>query len=264
MTQLSSKAVMLRSIDYGDYDLIVTFFTLTMGKISVIVKYAKKSRKRFAGLLEPFYFLNIVVSGSDKKKSMPVLKEAELAAPFSDITGDIKKTSYAAYWTEIINVWLEEKSRQTELFHLYFDTLNMLNYSALDAESLNLLFQIRFADIAGLKPNLEVCSDCGKKLDDIKDVRFFFDIKKGGIVCNNCSSGLESSVSISKGTIKQLLWAEKKDIKKAFRIKFTDYALKEGCGLLERFICYYLGKDLKSLNFLKTIFGAENRALSNS
>ena len=254
MTELSSSAIMLRRIEYGDYDFIITFFTLKMGKITIIAKYAKKSKKRFAGILEPFYFLNIVINKGTKKKRMPVLKEAELAIPFFNIISDITKTAYAAYWTEIINSWLEDEEKQSDLFHIYFKTLDMLNSGALNNQSLHILFQMRFVRIAGIKPNLEICSKCAKKLDDIKETKIFFNIKKGGIVCNACSSLMsEKTIPISKGTIKQLLWADSEDIKKAFRIKFTEYALKEGSNLLEKFICYYLGKDLKSLNFLKMI-----------
>jgi len=43
---------MLRRTDFGDYDLIITFLSLSKGKISVIAKSAKKSTKRFAGVLE--------------------------------------------------------------------------------------------------------------------------------------------------------------------------------------------------------------------
>jgi len=52
MPHLSSPAIMLRAIEHGDYDKIITFFTLKRGKISVIARGVKKSIKRFAGVLE--------------------------------------------------------------------------------------------------------------------------------------------------------------------------------------------------------------------
>ncbi|MBU4287277.1 MAG: recombination protein O N-terminal domain-containing protein, partial [Proteobacteria bacterium] len=54
MSSFSTPAIVLRRIDFGDYDLIINFFTLNKGKISVIAKSAKKSVKRFSGVLEPF------------------------------------------------------------------------------------------------------------------------------------------------------------------------------------------------------------------
>jgi DNA repair protein RecO (recombination protein O) len=56
MSILATPAVLLRRVDYGDFDLILTLFTESTGKIAVIAKHAKKSKKRFAGVLELFRF----------------------------------------------------------------------------------------------------------------------------------------------------------------------------------------------------------------
>lgn len=54
MSTFSTSAILLRRSSYGDYDLIVTLLSLEKGKITVIAKNAKKSRKRFPGMLELF------------------------------------------------------------------------------------------------------------------------------------------------------------------------------------------------------------------
>jgi DNA repair protein RecO (recombination protein O) len=60
-------------------------------------------------------------------------------------------------------------------------------------------------------------------------------------------------MSLAKGTIKQLLWAESGDLAKAARIKFTHAALDESTEFLEEFVCYHLGKQPRSLKFLRQI-----------
>ena len=62
MPVFSSPAILLRRMDYGDFDVIITFFTLQRGKLSLIAKAAKKSTKRFAGILELFSVLELVVA----------------------------------------------------------------------------------------------------------------------------------------------------------------------------------------------------------
>ena len=59
MSQLSTSAILIRRRDYGDYDLVLTFFTLSHGKVSLIAKAAKKSTRRFAGVLELFSEIDI-------------------------------------------------------------------------------------------------------------------------------------------------------------------------------------------------------------
>jgi DNA repair protein RecO (recombination protein O) len=102
----STPAIMLRRTDFGDYDLIITFFTLNKGKISVIAKSAKKSVRRFSGILELFSVLDIVCS-TGRRPGLSVLQEAALKHPFAEIRKDVIKTAYASYWAELINEWME-------------------------------------------------------------------------------------------------------------------------------------------------------------
>ena len=208
---------MLRRIDFGDYDLIITFFTLNRGKISIIAKYARKSTKRFSGLLELFSVLQVVYE-TGRGKGLPYLQEAVLQYPFSQIRTDIKKTAYASYWAELINEWLEEDCKQVQLFHLFQHVLEKLDSGHSQEEMLSILFQMKFMTMSGLCPNLTHCSACKIEIDKIKDSKFVFDLKTGGIVCNRCASGSSEKLYLSKGTIKQLLWIENKDLTRAERI----------------------------------------------
>jgi DNA repair protein RecO (recombination protein O) len=115
MPSISTPAILLRRLDYGDFDLILTFLSLQRGKISLIAKSAKKSTKRFAGTLELFSLLEVVYS-TGRGHGLPVLQEAVLQSPFSAIRDDIKKTAYASYWCELINKWMEENKKQVQLW----------------------------------------------------------------------------------------------------------------------------------------------------
>jgi DNA repair protein RecO (recombination protein O) len=44
----------LRCLNYGESDLIVTFYSSDFGKLKGIAKGAKRSKKRFANVFEPF------------------------------------------------------------------------------------------------------------------------------------------------------------------------------------------------------------------
>jgi len=252
MSSFSTPAIMLRRIDYNDYDLIINFFTLAGGKISVIAKSAKKSTKRFSGILELFSVLDIVYT-SGRRKGLPILKEAALKQPFSKIRTDIKKTAYASYWAELINVWMEEGERQIQLYYLFYHVLDELNIGRISEEALSILFQMRFMIMSGLSPNLIHCSMCKIEIEGMKKNRIMFDLAKGGIVCERCTSGSLRKVFLSKGTIKQLLWFEKEDLKTAKRVRLTPQAIKESIDFLEAFVPYHTGKKLRSLKFLRQI-----------
>ena len=250
MPVFSTPAILLRRTDFGDYDLILTFFTLDFGKISLIAKSAKKSTKRFGGILELFSVLQ-VVAGSVRGRGMAVLQEASLICPFSQIRADFRKTAYASYWAELINAWLEENEKQQQLFDLFQNVLSELDGGNTPADVLTIIFQMRFLRLSGYRPNIRTCSHCRTRLEAVVQDKFTLDLAKGGILCAECSAGSQGRLSLSKGTIKRLLWVEDGDMAKAIRIRFTSQSLKEGVEFLEAFVPYHLGKQPRSLKFLR-------------
>jgi len=252
MPNFTSPAIVIRRIDFGDYDLILTFFTLKKGKISAIAKFAKKSSKRFGGILELFSVLEIVCS-SRTDRDLMILQEADLKNSFSGISADLNKTAYASYFAELVNEWTEPGARQEDLYLLLQHILEQIDAGMISEEISGILFLIRFASIAGIRPNLLKCSICRLETDQIKEERVAFDFSKSGIICQKCAGKSARRISLSKGTIKQLLWVESGGLKKACKMKFTSNSIKEGLDLMETFTTYHLGKEMQSLKFLKQI-----------
>ncbi|MCF8068321.1 MAG: DNA repair protein RecO [Desulfobacterales bacterium] len=254
MSSFSTPAILLRRVDYGDYDLIITFFTRDYGKLSTIAKSAKKSVKRFAGTLELFSEVDIVCTPRKKGKGLPVLQEASFRQPFTGIREDILKTAYASYWAELMAEWLESDQKQTRLFELLSHVYTELDLNEIPPEVLSMLFQMQFLLISGHRPNLSQCGKCLKKTTIIEEDRICFDLRQGGLICGSCQAkGVTSGQHLSRGTIKQLLWMESGDLKKAGRIRLSQQSIKEGQAFLEAFVPFHLGKQPKSLGFLKQI-----------
>lgn len=252
MSSYSTPAIVLRKVDFGDYDLVITFFTLQEGKITAIAKSAKKSTKRFAGILELFSALNVVYS-TGRRKGLPVLQEATLKYPFSTIRTSMLKTAYASYWAQLINEWMESGQKQVEIYELFQYILRKLDSCQTSEAALSILFQMKFITLSGLAPNLGQCSVCHIEVEKLKETRVQFDFAKGGILCDGCASKTSRKTFLSKGIIKQLLWIEKGDLVKAVRVRFSSDALKEGSEFLETFVPYHLGKEPRSLKFLQQI-----------
>lgn len=259
MSSLSTPAILLRRIDFGDYDLIVTLFTQAQGKISAMAKSAKKSVRRFPGVLEPFSRLNVVLSRG-RGKGMPVLQEASLEDPFFKIREDIVKTAYASYWSELVYVWMAEGEPLEALYRLMLHVFDELNRGGTPIEVLSILFQMRFLSLAGFRPNFDHCHACKTCLDQIRQGSVVSDPSKGGIACPTCGIPANGRLTISKGTLKQLMWTDSKDLAHAARVRFTPAAISEGLTFLEAFVPFHIGKSPKSLKVLRAVrqsMGAE-------
>lgn len=250
VSNISTPAILLRRVSYGDYDLIITLLTLSEGKLTVMAKSAKKSIKRFGGALELFSILEVVCSRGAKSR-MPILQEAVLTHPFSTIRSDIIKTAFASYWSEIVYKWMMEGKKEERIFHLLQSVLEELNAGGLSDPLLSLFFQSRFLTLSGLRPNMDHCMGCGKDIETVKTPYLDIDLHRGGLYCRQCGDPSQGKPTLSKGTIKLLSWIDREGLDHVRRIRCSSQSLLEGERFLETVIPYHLGKMPKSLVFLQ-------------
>jgi DNA repair protein RecO (recombination protein O) len=246
----STSAILIRRTDYGDYDLILSLFSHAQGKISVIAKSAKKSTRRFAGVLELFSELDAVVTTG---RGLPVLQEASLKNPFARIRTVPSRLAYASYWAELIQGWMEENEAHAELYGLLRHVLSELDQGRVPAAVLSIVFQMRFLRLSGHSPNLEQCVGCRCEMPAIRPDRLGVDIPKGGIACLACTPACDPAQQLSKGTVKQLLWVSGGELSRAARMKFSPQAIAEGLSFLERFVPHHLGRQPRSLKVLRQL-----------
>jgi DNA repair protein RecO (recombination protein O) len=137
-------------------------------------------------------------------------------------------------------------------------SIDALNSGVIPKQVINLLFQIRFMSISGFAPNLKRCGICrtliGESSSSNKKVNF--DIHNGRLVCSKCiKESIPGSIKLSMGTLKQLVWINDNEIASAGRIKFSNLAISEGEAFLQAFIPFYIGREFKSLGFIKRVKG---------
>lgn len=253
MTHCTTAAIVLHRRSYGDYDLILTVLTREQGKQTVIAKAARKSTKRFPGILEPFADLQIVYRPG-RGKSMSVLEEAVLLQPFGAIRNDIVKTAYASYWAELVSLWVEEDQALPPIYDLLQFALAALSENELPAALLSIMFQMRFIGQEGLQPVLERCACCQAEIERMPQQQFCIDLTRGGIICNQCPVNPKAGqMRLSKGTLKQLQWVTEGDLDKARRVRFGRETLSEAIRFVEMYVPYHVGRVPRSLQFLQQL-----------
>ncbi len=253
MQHLSSPAIVLRIIEHGDNDKILTFFSLRQGRTSLIAKGARKSVKRFAGVLELFSALNLVWS-CGRNRGLPVLQEVSMIHPFDKIRTNINRTIYASCWCELVYQWMEDGQKQVAVYSLLEHFIGQLDSGTLPDELLHITFQLHFMAINGFRPGFDCCTKCRMPTDQIKGSLIAFNVRKGGILCGQCGSPRKPGhICLSKGTVKLLDWALNAPFARLGRIRFSKQAIEESFNMLEAFVPHHLGKETKSSRLLKQL-----------
>ena len=68
MVGIEDEAIVLRAVDFGESDLIAHLLVPEIGRLTVIAKHARKSRKRFPGSLDIFNHIRVRVSASNSNR----------------------------------------------------------------------------------------------------------------------------------------------------------------------------------------------------
>jgi len=251
MPSFKTEAIVLKSINYGESDKIVTFFTKDFGKLKGIAKGARRSRKRFQNALNLFTHIRLIFF---EREGMGLVRAdgCDILYTFPKIREDLKKILYANYFLELINEMSTEKEANLNAYDLLLWSLSMLDQAEAKEEWLR-IFEIKILSIFGYRPNIKRCNVCKKALDEFKEISFYFSQEKGGLICERCIGGLNDLSSISLGTLRMIEKVSEMDLEEVKRIKFSSQSLEEVKDILPKFIQYHLGKGLKTLKVLKEI-----------
>jgi DNA repair protein RecO (recombination protein O) len=252
MPLFTTHAIVIRSLNYGESDKIITFFTKEFGKLKGIAKGARRSRKRFQNALGLFSHLHLIFF--DKEGLGLVRAEScDILHSFPKIKEDLKKILYGNYYLELVNEMAGEREANRDAFELLLSCLSNLEDMDLQEEQLR-IFEIRMLSLFGYRPNMKRCNLCKKDWEDFKEIPVvFFSLERGALICERCSKTWNHLIPLSLGTARLIEKVSQTELSKVERLKFTYQALFESRELLPKFISYQLGKELKSLKALKAI-----------
>jgi DNA repair protein RecO (recombination protein O) len=244
-----TDAIVLRLLDYGESDRIVTFCTVDFGKIRGIAKGARRSRKRFVNALEPFCRSRIFFSrrGPD---SLALIEGCDVLSHFPAIRSDLEKTLAASCLIELTDQFTPEDKKNEASFFLLLDFLQLLEGTVV-TDALLRFFEIRLLRISGYDPVLDHCLCCKTPIGNQATYRF--DAAKGGLTCNVCGPGSRDAIPVSMGTIRTLLLGREMEIGRLGRLLLSLQSAEESRRLLAQFIRHILGRELKSVHVLNEI-----------
>lgn len=244
MRAFRSEAIVLRHLDYGESDRIITFFAPGYGRLRGFARAARKSRRRFAASLEPFASATLHWSPA-RSGGLVTLKEAELLDLRVGLRSDLAAIALAAYACELIEALFAEEEAQDQVYVLLCALLDHL--SACGGTPLaRLLFELRLLNLSGYIPHLMHCSSCFGGLPG-PDVQFSAD--RGGSLCPSCA-GSGRSVRVGLLTLGSISRILRGPLTFFAEIHLSSQTLLDGERLVANTLSCHLPRPLRSTAFL--------------
>lgn len=177
-----TQGILLHARPVGEADLIVNFYTTDYGRLTLKARSAKKSKRRFAGLLESFS--RHFVAFERKRSGWPILLRLEPVDMHTELRNDLGAFAAASYAAELVLKITEEGDVNRDIFDLLTAFVGYHTDNPLSPKSL-CRFELRLLQDLGLLPNWDNCMDCGRPYDPQDSFRF--ELGQGGILCRGCA-----------------------------------------------------------------------------
>ncbi|TLM65287.1 MAG: DNA repair protein RecO [Deltaproteobacteria bacterium] len=244
MPPLISSAIILRHVDYGEADRIVTVLTPDHGRLKGFARGARRSRKRFGTALEPFAEVRLhwVPRPGGELVS---LREAELVSLRTGLRRDLETLALAGYGCELTEALFDEAVGFAEAFGLLRAFLDHLDAAGASAGA-RLLMELRLLTLAGIVPHLQHCAECHGALPEGP---VGFDAGRGGSLCPGCG-GAAAGLRVDRLTLGSLGRLLQTPLERFADIRLSPRTLQEGGALLADALRGHLPKPLKSAAFL--------------
>jgi len=248
-TSHRTAAFVLHTLDYGESDRIVTFYTADFGKLKGIAKGARRSKRRFVNALEPFSCLEILFSRRGRD-TLALIEDCTPICHYETVRADLESTLVASYLIDLTDQFTPEGKRQTDIYQLLEGFLALVAEGR-SSEGLWRFFELRLLKLTGYEPVLDRCLSCLVPLKP--EESYHFAVREGGLKCRRCCENPYDTLPISLGTIRTLLLGKEMDLGKLHRLVISPQAARESRTILAAFIRHVLGRELKSVNVLNEI-----------
>ena len=262
-----TEGFVLRTIPFGEADLIVTYLTPHFGLLKLFAKSPRKIKSRFGSSLEPLTHARISFWGKEDA-NMPRLTQSDIINTFHKIRDSLPCFLKVSEIVEVTLHFVPERDMNKKVYSLILHTLHSLEKN-LPVRNRNKLttasslkkgrgeeffhddllithYKVKFLKYLGYAPKLDACGRCGNSGNS-------FYVSSGSIMCESCSKDIDSPIRLSPPVMRLysdlLTW----DIKKIQRIKPSEKIISELTGIMDMHIKYILSKPLRSEAFKQSI-----------
>ena len=254
--QKEVKGLILRCVNIGESDRLITVFTEEEGNITALVKGGRSFKNKNMASTQQFCYSSLILYQRGDKLWV---KEASVIESFFGIRDDIEALSLAGYVVEVLSE-VTTAEADAALLRLSLNCLYAISEKKYSHEKIKAAFEIRALSIIGFMPDVLACRDCGRR-----DGEFFFDIMGGSIQCFDCHRASEFSTGfvddgtrnivtvLSEGAKIALGYLIHCPIERLFAFSISDSDMSVLARACEEYLINQLERTFKSLEFYKEV-----------
>ena len=150
---IQTPAIILRRFPYGDTSIIAHVFARETGKVSVIVKGARRKGSIMAACFQPLSYLDIIYYHKDTR-DIQTISKADFIQTWSRFSEDLNAVSMALALLEITDKTMVNYDPHPELFDSLVAVISAFDIGLVPKNILYWHYQLRVLTIMGFKPDI--------------------------------------------------------------------------------------------------------------
>jgi DNA repair protein RecO (recombination protein O) len=237
----TALGLLLKSVDTGDADRVVTLLTAEHGRFGALARHARASKRRFGPALQPFCLFE--AAWRPKASGLVFLESAHaLEFPLGADPG-LEALGSAYLFLELAGELCPAAEPQPAFFELVLGGLRRLGKGVESAASVRLSVLWGALGLAGLAPSLDACVACGRT----------WPLEAGalapmaaGALCATCAPGC-GGVALDSGAW-QALWQASQGLPQAAPAPQAEQALLA-------WLAFHLGRPLRTADLTARLNG---------
>jgi DNA repair protein RecO (recombination protein O) len=246
----ATSAIVLRAVNYGESDRVVTLFGRTTGRVSALARGARRSQRRFAGGLG----LGSVGEVSVRERAgaeLLTLESFDVTTSHPSFGTDVARMAHAAYVAELVSKLCAPRQVETGVYDWLARFLDLLDAEGASAERLR-VFELGLLGRLGFGPMVTACAVCGGERTPPPPADHRWDPDRGGAVCTSCGRTGRPMREVVRETLARLCATTLEDAANPPLVPDVNRGCRE--ALLE-IIKHHISGPLHSLEFIAKLGG---------
>lgn len=248
MAVIKTKGIIIKRVNLGEADKILTILTADRGKIRVVARGVRRSNAKLSGFLELFRYNEYLLA---EGRNLDVVTGAETIESFRQIGLNLRKIGVAYYVAEIIDRLVEETQEADQVFSLVYSVFKEINSAKLPLDFIKSFFEFNILSVLGFKPELRQCVVCGKPIDPTQ--KFGFSIILGGLIDKDHFFSDPNAAVLDQPTAEVLCVMTSAPLKHFYSYDNLVATTPQIAKISANFLDYMLEKNLRSKEFLEEV-----------
>ena len=272
----STEAIVLKHVDLGEADRILTLFTPHRGKFHALAKGSRRPGSKKAGHLELLCQSQLQVA---QGRNLDIITQAQSLESFQHLRSEFWHMTCGFYLAELVDRFIEDSSgasphtTQKNTYELLTLALRVLEQDALEmlhrrnagdeqitqsynrTQFLLRYFEMYLLTFVGYEPVLLTCTHCNTELRPQENG---FNASLGGALCPDCSHLWSQSLSMNALKVLRLL--QRTDWPQVPRFQLDTRLHSEIESAMHSLLRFHLERDLKSWSFLEMLHAKTREA----